>query len=143
MRYAKLIPPTAAGAEPRPWIIGDDSKRGPGSAFIISGWSSMEQIVQGIEYIDASFTRNIAYGNVNVPITIVVEMEFADESECFLFLMRLPLDCPRYGALELGVLGTGGAKIYYPSATLNSATPFDVTVTSAKIRYEIQAGPPG
>lgn len=143
MRYATLTPPFAAGTEPQPWVIGDDSKRGPGSAFILSGWSSFTQIVQSVEYIDGSFTKNIPQGNINVPITIVVEMEFADESECFLYLMRLPLACPKYGRLELGVIGTGSANITYPSATLNSATPFDVTVTSAKIRYELQAGAPG
>lgn len=89
--------------------------------------------------------RDLPLGNRGVSFSLVVDMQFTDESACFLYLIRLPLDCPAGGLLRLGVVN--GATVSYPNAVVTSAklvsTSDDPLVVSAKVRYDILAGPPG
>ena len=146
MRYAKITPAAPPGQQAQPWIIADDSLRGPGSRFLIAPTDTgFQQATDSIAYLFGNFTRNLSLGNREVAFSLYVDMEFADQNACFLFLTRLPLDCPPTGLLEIGVVN--GAAISYPNAVVQAAkfvsTGSDPTVVSAKVRYDILAGAPG
>lgn len=143
MRFAKLTPAQVGIVQPAPWIIADDRTRGPGSRFLAEGWPGFEQIVRNTAYLNGQFTNNEGMANRDISFTLIVDHEFADESDCFLFVCRLGLDCPSGGLLEMGTFGTGGAQVAFPNAVIKSVTPMEVTVVSVKLRYEIMAGYPG
>ena len=93
--------------------------------------------------MNGSFTANLALGNRDVTFTILAEYEFSSANAAFMFVMRLGLDCPGFGSLELGTFGKGGARVYYPSAVIRSVKPYDINEASFKLQYEIAAGAPG
>lgn len=144
MRYAKITPATVVGQPaPVPWLIADDSIRGPGSRFLEEGWPGFDLIARETAYLNGSFVVNEVKGNRAITFNLLVDHQFADESECFLFIAQMPLQCPGGGMLELGTLGTGGAVVYYPNAVIESVKPVNVTVVSVKLLYTIKAGAPG
>jgi hypothetical protein len=146
VRYAKLTPaPVSGGSAPTPWIIADDSIRGAGSRFLVSGWPGVKQIDQSLAYLDKPFQTNIPWANREVTFQLLTELEFNDEDECFLFTCRLSLDCPMAGGLEMGVVD--GGLVFFPNAVIRSVTPVsgasDPTVVSMRLLYDVNAGAPG
>ena len=111
----------------------------------MTGWPGLEQLDQSIAYLGKQFQTNLAWGNKNVSFQLLAEYEFVDESECFLFTCRLPLDCPTEGALEMGVVD--GGRVLFPKAVIRSVKPVvgasDPTVVSMRLLYDINAGAPG
>lgn len=143
MRYATLTPLTAAGTPPaQPWVIADDTIRGPGSRFLEEGGPSLQQHLGSTAYLGGTFELNEQLGNRQVRFSMTVNYEFADESELFLFWTRLPLTMPGEGTLEFGTYGTGGAKTLYTNCVLESVRPVDVTVVSIKLLFVFRAGRP-
>lgn len=116
--------------------------RGPGSRYITSGWPSVRHLCQTNSYLNGVFAVNLPQGNRNVSIALTVEHQFNNESECFLFIVRLGMDCPTYGSLEMGVRGVNGGKIVFPGTVITDVRPFGASVTSVTLTYQIQLGRP-
>lgn len=140
MRYAQI---TIGKAQP--WIIGDDAiSRGPGARYIVAGWPGFEQLTQSIPYLEAPFQSHLAWGNRTITFALLIEHEFADESENFLFTCTLAQNVRLFGQLEMGVRGSGGGKVVYPNAMIRSVVPAINAeypqVTSMRLLYNIIAG---